>query len=149
MQSSHGVLLTRGGETFGRSLDKDLVFNKFPNGKLIGGNFFRAAPFDEKEIEFDFTIMKVAGHVIWKYKKSRGKDAKLKLARFDEDGKIVKDLELAKYVHKPDAEGFTKTEFKFDPNDAKATSSYLFWNPGHKGMRWCKVTQVLHSCHIR
>ena len=132
LQSSYGVLLTRG-----RGPDKDLVFNEFPTEKLLGKHFFRrSAIFDEKEIAYDFEILKVTGQVRWRHKKSRGSDAKLTLVRYSdgEGGFDLSKLELAKYVHDPDEEGFTKTQFEFDRNDAKATSSYRFWNPGCKGV---------------
>ena len=132
LQSSYDVLLTRG-----RGPDEDLVFDEFPPYKLLGKNFFRCTTFDEKEITYDFEILKVRGHVRWRHKKSKGSDAKLKLARFRKNGKIVEDLELAKYVHEPDEEGFTKTTFEFSPDNAEANSSYCFWNPGNNGIFRC------------
>ena len=130
LQSSYGVLATRG-----RGTDEDLVFNEFPKEKLLGKNFFRSTIFDEKEIAYDFQILKVSGHVRWRHKKSKGSDAKLTLLRWsDGEGDCnLPKLQLAKYVAEPDEEGFTKTQFEFVPDDAKATSSYRFWNPGYKG----------------
>ena len=127
-QSSYGVLLTRGSGP-----DEDLVFDEFPKEKLHGK---RAKVFDEKEIAYDFKVLRVAGHVTWRHKKSTGKDAKLILVRWnDMQGDLSSPkLELAKYVHEPDEEGFTKTTFEFDRNDAEATNSYRFWNPGKKGV---------------
>ena len=133
-QSSYGVLPTRGS-----GADEDLEFNEFPTEKLIGKNFFRSTMFAEKEIAYDFEILKVTGHVTWRHKKSKGKDAKLTLLRSSDgrDSNLPK-LELAKYSNEPDnepdEEGFTKTTFEFDRNDAKATSSYRFWNPGKEGV---------------
>ena len=71
----------------------------------------------------------------WRHKKSTGKDAKLTLQRSsDGAGSNIPRLELAKYSNEPDEEGFTKTTFEFDRNDAKATNSYRFWNPGKEGV---------------
>ena len=126
-QNSNGILPTRGS-----GLDEDLVFDEFPKEKLHGK---RAQVFDEKEIAYDFKILKVTGHVTWRHKKSRGKDAKLILVLWtDVGGGSSPKLELAKYAHKPDEEGFTKTTFKFVPDDAEATNSYRFWNPGKEGV---------------
>ena len=132
LQSSCDVLLTRG-----RGPDEDLVFDEFPPYKLLGKNFFRCTTFDEKKITYDFEILKVRGHVRWRHKKSKGSDAKLKLARFRKNGKIVEDLEIAKYIDEPDEEGFTKTTFEFTPANAEVNSSYRFWNPGSKGIFRC------------
>ena len=131
LQSSYDVLPTRG-----RGPDEDFVFNEFPTEKLLGKNFLRLTAFDEKVIAYDFKILKVSGHVRWRHKNSRGSDAKLKLARFRKNGKFFEELELAKYRDEPDEEGFTKTKFEFVPEDAKANSSYQFWNTGSKGMFW-------------
>ena len=135
-QSSYGVLPTRGSGS-----DEDLVFDEFPTGKLRGK---RAKVFDEKEIVYDFDILKVTGHVTWKHKMSTGKDAKLFLLRSsDGGGSHLPKLELAKYASETDEEGFTTTTFKFDRNDAKATNSYLFWNPGYNGVFWCKRVRMI------
>ena len=131
VQSSYGVLPTRG-----RGPDQDIVFNEFPTEKLLGKNFFRSTIFGEKEIAYDFRILKVSGHVRWSHIRTRGRAAKLTLLRWS-DGEVacnLPKLELAKYVHEPDEEGFTKTQFEFVPDDAEATSSYVFWNPGYKGV---------------
>ena len=149
LQSSYGVLPTRG-----RGPDEDLVFNEFPTEKLLGKNFYRCTTFDEKVIAYDFKIVKVSGHVRWRHKKSRGGDAKLKLARFRKSGKIVEDLELAKYRDEPDEEGFTKMKFEFVPENAEANSSYQFWNTGSEGMFWCNrlrisIASVRVILHIR
>ena len=131
-QSSYGVLLTRGFGTRGSGSDEDVVFDKFPKEKLHGK---RAKVFVEKKIAYDCKILKVTGHVTWRRKKSYVKDAKLILVlRNDVEGDSSPKLELAKYAHKPDEEGFTKTTFKFVPDDAEATNSYRFWNPGKEGV---------------
>ena len=132
-QSSCGVFATRG-----RGLDEDVVFNQSTTKKLLGKDCFRSKIFDGKEITYDFQILKVAGHMKWKHKKSRGSDAKLTILRWSDGGGALPKLELAKHmVHEPDEEGFTKTTFEFDRTDAKATNSFRFWNPGYKGVFWC------------
>ena len=136
-QSSCGVFATRG-----RGLDEDVVFDCFPTKKLLGKECFRSTLFDDKEITYDFQILKVAGHVRWRHKKSRGKTAKLTIVRWSDGGGALPKLELAKHASETDVEGFTKTQFEFDRNDAKATSSYRFWNPGYKGVFWCKQVRI-------
>ena len=141
LQSSSGDILCRGGP------DEDFIFKDFPTGPLNGKNHFGLTTFDDEEIAYDYRVIEVSGYVKWKHQKSRGSGAKLNLARFsNETGKILGELELAEYVHEPDADGFSKAKFRFDRNDAQATSSYPFWNPGAAGMVWCKQLRAVLVC---
>ena len=134
MQSSPETIVCRGGGP-----DKEFIFKDFPTEKLYGKNHFGLTTFDNKEITYDHRVIKVSGHIKWKHEKSKGSGAKLILARFgNETGKLLGELQLAEYVHEPDADGFSEAKFEFDRNDAHATSSYSFWNPGAAGMFWCK-----------
>ena len=141
MQSSPETIVCRGGGP-----DKEFIFKDFPTEKLYGKNHFKLTTFDKKEITYDYQVIKVSGHIKWKHQKSRGSTAKLKLARFNETGKFVGELELAEYVDKPDTDGFSETKFEFARNDAQATSSHRFWNPGAAGMVWCKSLRVALAC---
>ena len=129
LQKTRGTALTRGG----KQVEDVIVFNDFPTEKLVGKQYRRLTTFDRKEIDCDFKIVKVSGHVKWRHSKTENSGAKLKLARFHKNGKMLEEILLAQYVHKPDDDGWTKTEFRFVESDAAATSTYPFWNPGIPG----------------
>ena len=109
------------------------MFNEFPTEKLSGKQYRRLTTFDSKEINCDFEVQKVCGHVKWKHNKSKNSGAKLKLARFHENKMMIEEIQLAQYVHAPDEEGWTKQEFTFDKSGAGKTSPYPFWNRGSAG----------------
>ena len=141
LQTSFGAIL-RGGE----GPDKDVIFKDFPTGPLHGKNHFRLTTFGYEEIAYDYCVLEVSGYVKWKHQKSTGKGAKLTLARSSKAGKLLGELQLAEYVHEPDADGFSKAEFRFDRKDAKSTSSYRFWNPGAAG--WFAASHSEPSLHF-
>ena len=127
LQLTRGTALTRG------KLEDVIVFNEFPTKKLSGKQYRRLTTFDDKNINFNFKIVKVCAHVKWKHNKSEDSGAKLKLARFHENGMMIADVQLAQYVHAPDDEGWTKQEFTFDKSGAGTTSPHPFWNRGTAG----------------
>ena len=114
-------------------VEDTLVFNQFPTETLHGKKFRRLTTFDCKEMNCDFEIVKVCGYVKWKHNKSENSGAKLKLARFHENGTMIAEIQLAQYVHAPNDEGWTEKTFTFVESDAGTTSPYPFWNRGAAG----------------
>ena len=115
------------------------MFNEFPTEKLPGKQYRYLTTFDRKEINCDFEIVKVCGHVKWKHNKSENSGAKLKLARFHKNGMMIAEIQLAQYLHAPDDEGWTTPEFTFVRSGAGTTSNpYPFWNRGAAGA-WCMI----------
>ena len=84
----------------------------------------------------DFKIIKIIGHVIWKYRPSSDantKVAKLKVKRLRasvSEETIFGELQLAEYdaTCSPDANGFIKQCFDLSADPHK------FWQQGEKGM---------------
>ena len=84
---------------------------------------------------YDFKIIKISGHVIWKYRPSSDantKVAKLKVKRLRasvSEETIFGELQLAEYddTCSPDADGFIKQSFDL------SADSHTFWQEGDKG----------------
>ena len=89
LQLTRGTALTRG------KVEDVIVFNEFPTEKLSGKQFRRLTTFDRKEINCNFEIVKVCGHVKWKHNKSENSGAKLTLARFHKNEMMIAEIQLA------------------------------------------------------
>ena len=115
---------------------KEILFEYFPGGKLFGKRFYDDVGFDGEDMPYDFKIIKISGHVIWKYRPSSDantKVAKLKIKRLrasDSEETIFGELQLAEcdVTCSPDANGFVKQSFDL------SADSHTFWQQGEKGM---------------
>ena len=116
---------------------EEMLFEKFPDEKLFGEKFFCPdVGFDGTDMAYDFKIVKISGHVIWKYRPSsdvNARNAKLKIKRLrfsPSEETIFGELQLAEYDNScsPDANGFIKQSFALSAN------SHKFWQQGENGM---------------
>ena len=121
---------------------KEILFDKFPGRKLFGKRFRHDVEFAGTDLAYDFKIIRISGHVIWKSRPSRDantKVAKLKIKRLRaslSEENVFGELRLAEYdgTCSPGANGFIKQSFDL-PADL-----HEFWQQGKKGM--------LVSCYI-
>ena len=99
---------------------------------------------------YDFKIIKITGHVTWKYRSSGDGVAKLKFKRLhfspSEDTPFG-EVELAKYddTRPPDSDGFIKQCFDINADSQK------FWQEGKKGMfvlHWIELFVGGYFCCI-
>ena len=127
LSQSFSSLALGGGQS------EEILFDIFPHEKLHGGIRCRDVGFDEKDMAYNFKVIKITGHVIWKYQSSSDAVAKLKLKRLHSS--LLKhtpfgEVELANYddTRPPDADGFIKQRFDINAD------SQQFWQQGKKGM---------------
>ena len=113
----------------------EILFEKFPGEKLFGKRFRDYVGFEGTDMAYDFKVIKISGHVIWKYRPSsdaNAKVAKLKIKRLrssDSEDTIFGELQLAEYddTCSLDANGFIKQSFEL------SADSHTFWQEGDKG----------------
>lgn len=114
---------------------KEILFETFPAGKLFGERFRTDFGFEGTDMAYDFKIIRISGHVIWKYQPSsdvNAKPANLKLKRLRSsvtEETVFGELRLVEYddTCTPDDNGFIKQSFDLHAD------SQMFWQEGDKG----------------